>query len=108
MTIVTKQYISVFITAFGRFVFVAMCLFVAVAFVPNAVAQGGPPMITDDTETVPKHHFEINNGFTMERGSDGTIYSIPDIDFNYGLNKRMQLRIETPWVVVHNNGQPSL
>ena len=63
-------------------------------------------MITDDTETVPKHHFEINNGFTLERGSDGTVYSIPDIDFNYGLNKRMQLRIETPWVLVHNDGQP--
>ena len=72
----------------------------------NALAQGGPPMITDDTETVPKHHFEINNGFTLERGSDGTVYSIPDIDFNYGLNKRMQLRIETPWVLVHNDGQP--
>ena len=73
-----------------------------------AIAQGGPPMITDDTETVPKHHFEINNAFTLERGSDGSIYSIPDIDFNYGLNKRMQLRIETPWVLVHNNGQPYL
>jgi hypothetical protein len=63
------------------------------------LAQGGPPMITDDTETVPKHHFEINTGFTMERGRDGSIYSVPDIDFNYGLNKRMQLRIETPWVL---------
>jgi hypothetical protein len=63
-------------------------------------------MITDDTETVPKHHFEINTAFTMERGRDGAIYGVPDVDFNYGLNKRMQLRIEIPWVLLHDSGQP--
>ena len=70
--------------------------------------QGGPPMITDDTETVPKGHFEINNGFTMERGTDGTLYSIPLIDFNYGLNKRMQLKIEMPYAAFHGIGQPTI
>ncbi|HYJ91284.1 MAG TPA: hypothetical protein VEV84_08250 [Pyrinomonadaceae bacterium] len=74
----------------------------------TAFGQGGPPMITDDTETVPKGHFEINNAFTIERGADGTVYGVPLIDFNYGLNKRMQLKIEMPWVLLHNNGEPSI
>lgn len=65
-------------------------------------------MITDDTETVPKHHFEINTAITMERGSDGTLFETPLVDFNYGLNKRMQLKVEMPWIRLHNNGQPTL
>lgn len=87
-------------------------LIVLVAFTAlaarNAFAQGGPPMITDDTETVPKHHFEINTAITMERGSDGTLFETPLVDFNYGLNKRMQLKVEMPWIRLHNNGQPTL
>src|SRR6476620_2976935 len=108
MLIVAKQYISLSMAALGRFFFITAILFgtfMAPAFVRDAFAQGGPPMITDDTETVPKHHFEINTALTMERGRDGTVYSVPDVDFNYGLNKRMQLRIETPWVLIHNNGK---
>jgi hypothetical protein len=31
----------------------------------TASAQGGPPMITDDTGTVPEGHFEINTAFTV-------------------------------------------
>jgi hypothetical protein len=93
------QILKVFLLSF---VLITACL------TGNACAQGGPPMITDDTETVPKHHFEINTAYTMERGSDGTLFGVPDVDFNYGLNKRMQLRIEIPWVLLHNNGQPSL
>lgn len=77
-------------------------------FFVDALAQGGPPMITDDTETVPAHHFEINTAFTMERGADGTLYGVPLVDFNYGLNKRMQLKVEMPWVYLHNNGEPAL
>jgi hypothetical protein len=77
-------------------------------FFVDALAQGGPPMITDDTETVPTHHFEINTAFTMERGADGTLYGVPLVDFNYGLNKRMQLKVEMPWVYLHNNGEPAL
>ena len=30
---------------------------------------------------------------------------MPLVDFNYGLNKRMQLKIEMPWLIIHNNGQ---
>ena len=91
---------------FGKLFF--YCSLMIAGGAVSAFGQGGPPMITDDTETVPKGHFEINTAFTMERSRDGTIYGVPDVDFNYGLNKRMQLRIEIPWVLLHNNGQPSI
>ena len=77
-------------------------------FSQKASSQGGPPMITDDTETVPKGHYEINTGFTVEHGADGTLYGVPLVDFNYGLNKRMQLKIEIPNLLLHNNSQPQI
>jgi hypothetical protein len=70
------------------------------------MAQGGPPMITDDTETIPTKHWEINTAFTVERGSDGRLFGTPLLDINYGLGERMQLKVEIPWLVLHRNGQP--
>ncbi|MEP6944605.1 MAG: hypothetical protein ABJA02_01720 [Acidobacteriota bacterium] len=80
----------------------------AVLLVSSASAQGGPPMITDDTETVPSGHFEINTAFTIERGADGEILGTPLVDFNYGLSEHFQLKIEIPWVLLHQFGQPSI
>lgn len=75
---------------------------------PLAFSQGGPPMITDDTGTVEKHHFEINTAFTMEAGADGRLWATPLIDFNYGTSRNTQLKIEMPYFVLHNNGQPGV
>src|SRR6188508_2697971 len=61
-----------------------------------AAGQGGPPMITDDTGTVEKGHFEINTAFTMEVGRDGRLWGTPLIDFNYGTTRNTQLKIEIP------------
>lgn len=78
-------------------------------FLPNQLfAQGGPPMITDDTGTVPKGHWEINSAFTIERGADERLYGTPLLDINYGLSKNTQLKVEIPWLVVHRNGQQSI
>ncbi|MFM9903230.1 MAG: hypothetical protein ACKVQJ_01510 [Pyrinomonadaceae bacterium] len=65
-------------------------------------------MITDDTETVPQGHWEINTAFTIERGSDGRLFGTPLLDINYGLSEHFQLKVEIPWVVLHRNGQPGL
>ena len=65
-------------------------------------------MITDDTETVPKGHWEINSAFTIEQGADGRLFGAPLLDINYGLSKNMQLKVEIPWLVLHNNGQRSV
>lgn len=76
---------------------------------PNQThAQGGPPMITDDTGTVPKGHWEINSAFTIERGSDGRSFGTPLLDINYGLSKNTQLKVEIPWLVIHRNGQKGI
>src|SRR5258706_1802166 len=70
------------------------------------MAQGGPPMITDDTETVLKGHWEINTAFTIERGFDGRLFGTPLLDINYGTSEHTQLKVEIPWLVLHPNGQP--
>src|SRR5436190_14379552 len=75
---------------------------------PRVYAQGGPPMITDDTETVPMGHWEINTAFTIERTADGRLFGIPLLDINFGLSKRSQLKIEISWLVLHQNGQRGL
>jgi hypothetical protein len=85
------------------FLLAALCI----AFV-SAVAvrgQGGPPMITDDTGTTPPGHWEINTALTMERTADGRSFEAPLADINYGLTEHTQLKLEIPWVVLHNNGQ---
>ncbi|MFV0387937.1 MAG: hypothetical protein ACK5NT_04210, partial [Pyrinomonadaceae bacterium] len=69
-----------------------------------SLAQGGPPMITDDTGTVPKGHWEINSAFTIERTSEGNSFGTPLLDINYGLSQNTQLKVEIPWIVIHNNG----
>lgn len=74
--------------------------------VVTALAQGGPPMITDDTGTVPKGHFEINTAFTMEFTNDGHLWGTPLIDFNYGTSKNTQLKVEIPYLIQKNFGQP--
>lgn len=74
----------------------------------SARSQGGPPMITDDTGTVPKGHWEINTAFTIERTADGQLLGIPLLDINYGLSKNTQLKVEIPWLKLSTNGQRSL
>lgn len=73
-----------------------------------AMAQGGPPMITDDTETVPEGHWEINAAYTIERGHDARLFGIPLLDLNYGTGKNTQIKVEIPWLVLKSNGQPAL
>lgn len=65
-------------------------------------------MITDDTGTVPKGHWEINTAFTIERTTDGRLLGIPLLDINYGLSKNTQLKVEIPWLKSSTNGQRSL
>lgn len=79
-------------------------LFIATAFAATAFSQGGPPMITDDTGTVPKGHWEINTAFTFERTYDGWLYGVPLLDINYGFARNMQLKVETPWLISRPNG----
>lgn len=63
-------------------------------------AQAGPPMVTDDPGTPGDGHYEIN----IAAVSEGHVYELPLIDFNYGVGDRVQLKLETPYEV---DTQPS-
>src|ERR1051325_7956186 len=66
----------------------------------RAVAQGGPPMITDDASTVPNGHWEINLAVTAEHRPGLRAYETPLIDANYGYGDRTQFKWEVPWVTL--------
>lgn len=69
----------------------AFVLFPALAF-----SQGGPPFLSDDPDTPGNRHWEVNLGFIGDRSPSGGSYSTPDIDINYGIGDRIQLKYETP------------
>lgn len=61
-----------------------------------AHAQGGPPFITDDPGTPGNMHWEINFGWVANHNPGNSYYQTPDIDINYGLGDRIQLKYEIP------------
>src|SRR5882757_730679 len=68
-------------------------------------AQGGPPMVTDDPDTPGDNHWEINLAAAALRTSGSWNYNLPDVDLNYGLGEHLQLKLDTPWVMKHPDGQ---
>ena len=62
-------------------------------------------MITDDTATTPKGHFEINTAFTMEFDAAGRLCAAPLIDFNYGTSRNTQINVVVPYLVLHKYGE---
>src|SRR5438552_4583782 len=76
---------------------VAIC----VAALPRqVVAQGGPPLRTDDPETPGNGHWEINVAWTLSQKRNEHLFAIPLIDINYGLGQHIQLKAEVPWLVL--------
>lgn len=69
---------------------------ILLALAPMLRAQGGPPFITDDPGTVPDRHWEINFGFMADHNPASASYSLPNLDINYGVGKRTQLKFEIP------------
>ena len=60
------------------------------------LAQGGPPFLSDDPDTPGNKHWEINVGFIGERNPFGGSYETPNMDVNYGVGNRIQLKYEVP------------
>lgn len=63
-------------------------------------AQGGPPMITDDPDTPGPGYWEINAAYVKESGALQRHVEAPLLDLNYGVGRRVQLKLEMPWVRV--------
>jgi hypothetical protein len=74
----------------------------------SALAQGGPPMLTDDSGTpgttkgennAPvRGKWENNFAFEFEGSKNSYIKNFPILDLNYGLGDRIQLKAEFTWV----------
>lgn len=68
-------------------------------------AQGGPPFRSDDPDTPGNRNWEVNLGFIGERDPSSGSYELPDIDINYGLGHRVQLKFELPLSVAETRGE---
>lgn len=73
--------------------------------VSPARAQGGPPLITDDPDTPGPGYWEINVSAFVERRAQVSNVELPRVDVNYGVGRRVQLKIEAPWIREHEDGQ---
>src|SRR5437773_4740578 len=91
----------------NRALFVGPLLVAALASLPvTALAQGGPPLITDDPDTPGPGYWEINIGAVVEKSRALRHTEAPLADINYGLGKRIQLKFEIPWLSEHETGHP--
>jgi hypothetical protein len=73
----------------------------------TAWPQGGPPFRSDDPDTPGNKHWEINLGFIGERNPSAGSYETPDIDINFGLGNRIQLKYEAPLSIRETRGDSS-
>lgn len=80
----------------------AFTLFSALAY-----SQGGPPFRSDDPDTPGNRHWEINLGFIGDRNPFAGSYSTPDIDINFGIGNRIQLKYEVPLSLQETRGDSS-
>jgi len=89
----------------GLLAFVAVL--VVLALPPQAWAQGGPPMRTDDPGTPGNGNWEINTGLTTDRSASERQFETPNVDINYGAGARVQINFEIPWVVRGTDSGPT-
>jgi hypothetical protein len=71
------------------------------------LAQGGPPLLTDDPGTPGDGHSELNIAFTAEKFRQEIQWEAPLLDFNYGVGERIQLKVELPWIFRDETPGPS-
>lgn len=72
----------------------------------TALAQGGPPMVTDDPDTPGDGHWEINLATITSRSAVRTEVIAPDADINYGVGEHLQLKVDVPWNFARDAGAP--
>ena len=72
----------------------------------GAYALGGPPMITDDPNTLDPGKWEINISQLTIAGSSYSQTQVPYLDINYGLQERVHFKYETGVSSVYNTAIP--
>ena len=83
-----------------------LCLILAALtrFSPLALAQGGSPFRSDDPDTPGNRNWEINTVLMGDRNPSEGSYVTPNIDVNYGLGNRVQLKYELPLSIHESRG----
>ncbi|MDP4221299.1 MAG: hypothetical protein Q8916_06295 [Bacteroidota bacterium] len=61
------------------------------------LAQGGPPMLTDDSGVPGDGKWETNFALEYEGSKNDNTRSFPIVDLNYGIGERIQLKAEFTW-----------
>jgi hypothetical protein len=84
----------------------AVCTAILLISAAPALAQGGPPLLTNDPGTPGPHQWEVNLAFTPSICSSLQSYGAPQFDFNYGVGRSIQLTFEIPYVVQTATGLP--
>jgi hypothetical protein len=75
----------------------------------HAYGQAGPPFRSDEPGTPGNGHWEINIAGIGERNPGEGRYALPNLDFNYGLGDRIQLKYEMAYGLYEVRGStPSL
>jgi hypothetical protein len=85
-----------------RWVAALLSASIALCVPTGVLAQGGPPMITDDPGTPGNGNWEINLAVTRRHGDFGSEYELPLLDVNYGLGDHVQLKYEVPFVWIRD------
>jgi len=78
-----------------------------------SLAHAGPPLETDDPETLDKGKFELNTAYTMQRtardaaGVRTSDQEAPLFDLAFGFEEGIQLKFEMPLRVLAETGAPT-
>ncbi len=91
----------------NKLLIATICLSAAGLSPPHsALADAGPPFLTNDPGTPGNGNWEINVA-AMQTSLRGTSsWQLPQLDVNYGLGERIQLTWEAPYVVQTRTGEP--
>ncbi|MDD3179307.1 MAG: hypothetical protein PHQ04_03040 [Opitutaceae bacterium] len=90
-----------------RLIFTSTCgLLLALSFAPALRAQGGSPMLTDDTGTPGAGKWELTTAFTTERRSGERVSELPAMEIKYGLGKRIELAYGLSYLGKSVDGEP--
>lgn len=80
---------------------VCLCLFGPLPL----LAQGGPPLLTDDPGTPGNRNWEINFSAAQFWSNTERELQAPLLDINYGLGDRIQLKYQVPYLFDSDNGE---
>lgn len=70
-----------------------------------ALAQGGPPFLSNDPGTPGNGNWEINIASMQTVSRAASSYQVPQIDLNFGVGSRIQLTYEVPYVLQTGDGK---